>query len=388
MKSILILALCAVTVSTVGSAIQAQSPEYTRPIMPCPSCGGGGGSTGGGGGGVGGTNPTPVTSWGSFTSPSTSGSHFSAGGTSQREGLSTAVEGGTLYLARTDTNIVDSGGDAAVFVSTSSTGIGYGIDYGRQVVTDNGVSALAASNPALAVDGIAGGNLYLAWIDGYGALHYVVSSRSPNGSELVDWGQQSYSFIPVNGSQAVPLIYSPSIAVLGNTVYISALSGADRSLWLGRFPVGQPYNITWSNFPADTDIGMSPGLGVFNNTLYIAFPANDNSHNLYYYTTTDGQNLTFQTGAGGDQSSTTPSLVAYKGLLYMAFRTNDGDHKFIYKYSSDGINWSGSISLSGVAMGGPPSLADGTSLTSDPGHLINSFVANDPSLYLYSGESN
>ena len=105
---------------------------------------------------------------------------------------------------------------------------------------------------------------------------------------------------------------------------------------------------------------------VFNNTLYIAFPTNDNSHTLYYYTTTDGVTLTFHTNAAGDQSSTSPSMLAFQGRLYMAFRTNDGDHKFIYKSSTDGINWTGSHSPSGVTMGGPPSPADGTTLISDP----------------------
>jgi hypothetical protein len=115
-----------------------------------------------------------------------------------------------------------------------------------------------------------------------------------------------------------------------------------------------------TNFPGKT-FGFSPALAEFNGQLYIAIQANDNSHNIYYWTTTDGQNLTFRVSTKSDQTSTTPSLVVHNNILYLGFRADDGGHAFLYKYSSDGLNWTGA-NQGGVAMGGPPALIDATGL--------------------------
>jgi hypothetical protein len=162
---------------------------------------------------------------------------------------------------------------------------------------------------------------------------------------------------------------------------------SDRILWIGQFAASGAPNGSMSGYSQFNNIGMSPGLGSLNNTIYVGYPTNDNSHSLYYLSSTDGYNFNFSSAASGDSSSTTPALQGFQNCLYMAFRTNDGDHKFIYKYSPDGVNWTGSTSLSNVRMGGPPSLADGTTLTSDPNKLVATIVANDSSYYLYGGQS-
>jgi hypothetical protein len=283
-----------------------------------------------------------------------------------------------LWVAYTSGDSTLSG---SLRISQASTGIGYGLSTGAQVDI-SGTPVYSFNNPALTSDGT---YLFLAYTDTNGYFQLLQSNANPGNTGTLSWNYVG-QFAPSGGS----FIYSPSLAVLniGGTPYLMmSETGTDRSLWLGEYPINGYFpGATWTN-TIGANIGMAPGLGVFNNVLYIAFPTNDNSHNLYYYTTTDGVTLSFYTTAAGDQSSTSAAMLAFQGHLYMAFRTNDGDHKFIYKSSTDGVNWTGSHSLSGVTMGGPPALADGTSLISDPGHLICNFVANDPSLYLYGGES-
>ncbi|WP_158787521.1 hypothetical protein [Granulicella sp. L46] len=313
-----------------------------------------------------------VTSFGSFTSSSTSGSQFHLGGTSEREGVGSVVLNDQLYVAYTGSNGTE-------YLTSATTGVGYSLLAGTQVQINGGTFA-SDNNPALATDGT---YLFLAYMDTSGHFNLLRSPANPYGTTFT-WTAVG-TFDPPSES----FIYSPSLAVMSvggvSTLFMSGV-GSDRSLWLGQYPIGGSWtSASWTN-TTGTDIGMSPGLGVFNGTLYIAFPTNGNSHDIYYYTTTGNGVLTYNTGADGDSSSTSISVLAYQGYLYFAFRTNDGDHKFIIKHSSNGTSWSGSKSFSD-AMAGPPSLADGTTLTGDPGHLICNYVGNNSSYYLFGGES-
>jgi hypothetical protein len=320
-----------------------------------------------------------VTNWTSFTSFSQSGPQEHLSGTSGRQGVGSVVMNNLLWVAF---NSGDSIPSDSLRVTFTNTGIGFGLSTGAQVIV-NGSAVTSFNNPSLTSDGQF---LYLGYTDTNGIFQLLRSSQNPGFNGVLTWTSLG-QFAPNGGS----FINSPSLAVLtiGITQYVMiSETGTDRSLWLGKMQTGGSLSgATWTN-TLGANIGMAPGLGVFNNTLYIAFPTNDNSHALFYYTTTDGVTVSsINTNASGDQSSTSAAMLGFQGHLYMAFRTNDGDHKFIYKSSTDGINWTGSRSLSGVTMGGPPALADGSTLTSDPGHLIADFVANDSTLYLYGGES-
>jgi hypothetical protein len=319
-----------------------------------------------------------VTNWTSFTSFSQSGSQEHLSGTSGRQGVGSVVLQNLLWVAFSSGDITPIG---SIRVTFAATGIGFGLSTGSQVIV-NGSPVVTFNNPSLTSDGTF---LYLGYTDTNGIFQLLRSNANPATFGVLTWSSVG-QFAPNGGS----FIGSPSLAVLNVGGVLNLMiseTGTDRSLWLGKFPIGGFFpGTTWTN-TLGANLGMSPGLGVFNNALYIAFPTNDNSHALFYYTTADGVTLTFHTNASGDQSSTSAAMLAFQGHLYMAFRTNDGDHKFIYKSSTDGVNWTGSRSISGVTMGGPPALADGTTLTSDPGHLIANFVANDPTLYLFGGES-
>lgn len=317
-----------------------------------------------------------------FTSPSTSGSQFHAGGTSEREGVGSVVAGGLNWIVASDRTLPDGNGNYALRLFENSTGIGYGITALNYIVDNNGTQLYAASNPALTSDGAF---LFLSWVDASGILHWVRSQTTVTSGNIL-WGA-------VNSFQAsLPFIYSPSLTtftVNGAIQVVTSAITSDRTLWVGQFAAANATpGSSLINYPQFNNIGMAPGLGTYNNTIYLGYPTNANSHALYYLTSSDGSNFSLSSAASGDSSSTSTALQSFNNCLYMAFRTNDGDHKFIYKYSPDGVNWTGSTSLSNVRMGGPPSLADGTTLVSDPNKLVATIVANDSTYYLYGGESN
>lgn len=317
-----------------------------------------------------------------FTSPSISGPQFHAGGTSQREGVGSVVAGGLNWIVASDRTISDGNGNFALRLFQNSTGIGYGISALNYIVDSSGNQLYAQSNPALTSDGQF---LFLSWVTSNGILHWVKSQTTVNSGNII-WGA-------VNNFQAgLPFIYSPSLTtytVNGAVQVVTSAITSDRTLWVGQFAASNPTpGSSLANYPQFNNIGMAPGLGSFNNTIYLGYPTNASNHALYYLTSSDGVNFNLSAAASNDASSTSAALQSFHNCLYMAFRTNDGDHKFIYKYSPDGSNWSNSASLSNVRMGGPPSLADGTTLVSDPNKLVGTIVANDSSYYLYGGESN
>lgn len=310
-----------------------------------------------------------------FSSP-TSTSSFSVGGNSQREGVSgTVFTDGWLYVAYTGRN-TDGYGNAPVYVSLTNGGDASYIYSGWQATLSGPQTIAAADNPAIVNYG---GRLVMAYTDSFGSVNLVAStSVDHSAAPPVNWGSTIAS-IPLSGADG-----SPSLAVhsINGTPYLflAARNAADHSLSLVQFDLN--LNIVHSmNCPTCT-LGFSPALGEFQGKLYIAIQANDNSHNIYYWTTTDGQNLTFLVSTKSDQTSTTPSLAVHNGILYLGFRTNDGNHKFLYKYSYDGQNWSGGI-YGGVTMGGSPALIDATGLQADNGDLLNLFVANDSSYWLW-----
>lgn len=321
------------------------NPAATSPGVrqSLPSCGG----TGGGGTGGGGSTPSPTLNW----STSSQDSQTVVGGASGRNAVGAAVFQNSMYVAYTSTKTTDSSGNAPVYVGRNVAGGPNFQNAGVPLVTT------AASNPALA--NIEGTQLWMAVGSGTGGVYTYYSvdgshwtsgpscgtnfQGSPTIAEFTHNGlhyiyvalQNNYNFNPRNAAQALALCVIP-------------------------YSASQSYSITPTVTYFNTAVGFVPGMVQYTPpngvpTLYIAYPTQANSHNLYYYTTTDGVSFTYSSAAAGDQSSTTPSLAVHNGYLYMAFRTNDGDHKFIWKYSTDGSTWSQSYT-NGSAMAGAPAL--------------------------------
>ena len=82
----------------------------------------------------------------------------------------------------------------------------------------------------------------------------------------------------------------------------------------------------------------APALASINNTMYVAFKANDSSNRLFFDTSSDGVNLkgaqvVYANDTGYPNPAITmgsdPAIVAFGGALYTAFKSATSDYLFI-----------------------------------------------------------
>lgn len=88
--------------------------------------------------------------------------------------------------------------------------------------------------------------------------------------------------------------------------------------------------------------GTSPSMAVFNGEIYIAYQANDGSHNTMITTSSDGVNFSTPVRYSFLQthSATGPVIITWNGKLWLAYTGVDG---YVYLgSSSNGINFYGS----------------------------------------------
>ncbi len=208
------------------------------------------------------------------------------GGESGRPGVGAANWNGSLWVAYLGTSTVDQAGDFYVYTAYNSGGINFGNK--SQVISGNPDQTVAAlGNPSLLVYN---GSLYLFYNDAYGNANYIYTSDGVNWSEV-------YS---INTGYFIDA--SQSAVVYNGLIYVGFRNHADYSLILAT--INSSNNTGWTNYPS-IGLNFNPGLAVFNNELYIALTTDANSHNMYYFTTTDGVNLTGPfTGTATNQSST------------------------------------------------------------------------------------
>ena len=289
------------------------------------------------------------------------------GGESGRPGVGAANWNGSLWVAYLGTSTVDQAGDFYVYTAYNSGGINFGNK--SQVISGNPDQTVAAlGNPSLLVYN---GSLYLFYNDAYGNANYIYTSDGVNWSEV-------YS---INTGYFIDA--SQSAVVYNGLIYVGFRNHADYSLILAT--INSSNNTGWTNYPS-IGLNFNPGLAVFNNELYIALTTDANSHNMYYFTTTDGVNLTGPfTGTATNQSSTAPSLAVFNNVLYLGFRSNNSKDNFWYMYSTDGVNWSSSINAN-VGIGGNPILAVAPNLPGPYNGDIFFFWASEssPDFYLCS----
>jgi len=131
---------------------------------------------------------------------------------------------------------------------------------------------------------------------------------------------------------------------------------------------------------ANITIGSTPSLAVLNNTLYVAFQANDAGHELWIGQSTDGVNFSVAEDSN-DQTGSAPSLTEFNGSLYLGFISNDTRNTLYVASSATGI-FPAAIAYTNITMGTPPSLASAN------GVLYISFQANDSSHKLFVTASN
>jgi len=185
---------------------------------------------------------------------------------------------------------------------------------------------------------------------------------------------------------------SPSFAVFYGYLYM--VYEAFGTLHMQRSADGY-------NWEGNTSLGSSfessdhASLAVFNNTLYLAFTAEDNKVIVTPATTDSSSDLglTFDSSnsinAGGNTSAPGPTLAVYDGELYLFFAADNNTRTVLYTTSSDGSTWSGSSILT-TSSGNNATTGYSMGVAVDGDNLLVSFIGygnNDVNVATYNGTS-
>jgi hypothetical protein len=143
----------------------------------------------------------------------------------------------------------------------------------------------------------------------------------------------------------------PAIAVFNNKLYVAYVAPDDTGrLYVTASSIDSvwPTNGTFTYLSAlmDTQNGTSiaPVLAVYNNTLYLVYVA-DYSYQLMIASSSDGTKWSTPTPVPNVYIEKTPSLAVYNNQLYVAYVGPKTDGK-MYINSYNGANWSGAIQVS------------------------------------------
>lgn len=288
-------------------------------------------------------------------------------GVSTRETPAAAVFNTEMYVAYTSTSVADSYGNKYLYVGhgtgQSYSGFGY----------INPSSGLAASNanPSMVTFK---SNLYLAFNSAGASGTESANIVSFNGTS---WG--AVTGLPIAASVG----FSPSLATDGTYLYVGLMDAATRTMTLCKSSTGTSFTCTNFASALPTQMGYNPGLAYFNGVLYAGWVTNANSHDMYYYTSTNqGASWSTSSALDGSQSSCAPHLGVHGSYLWYDVRTNDDSHKFSQRNSSNGSSW-GSGSDAHINMGGEPGVVDGAGLAIYGGYFYLFYSSDDGTNTLY-----
>ena len=239
------------------------------------------------------------------------GHAFSGDSYGGRQGPAATAFGNSVYVAYTSTSPNGSGYNAINNVYFGSNG-----NFSQVVATNS--SVVSNVNPALvtvpgsfanlssaqsmilAVGTGAGGGFYSGPVD---LLYY-----NPNSLEWTSFASPN-SGANLNYPNAV---FSPSLSydAVAKILYLGYANVNDNTLVLCKTSnVSTPLNCNL--LPGSGGMNFNPGMAVFNNTLYIAFESQANSHDLELYTSTDqGQSIQANNGLGSAQDQDQTSVGA------------------------------------------------------------------------------
>lgn len=293
-------------------------------------------------------------------------SPIQVGGQSGRGGVGAAVFNGKLYIAYTD-NL--SNGNLWLTYQTSPTTYAVPV----LVTVPSSQNVQSAMNPSLAVYN---NRLWIVWVSSQ-VLNYTSTADGINFNLGTHWA-------PV-GSCGIGgiLLDSPNLTTFGSKLYIgfrTTSSTLGICTLTSTDPTLTDLAISTTDYP-NFSLGESPGLGVFNGNLFVAYKDTSGSNYIYLAQSYNGVNFSLNTGATGSHTSSAPSIAVYNGVLYIGFRQNSSGDRFYYTYSLDGVNFSGPIEVHWT-MGGPPALIVGPDLK-----LYNIFRQNDSGHYLFTAST-
>jgi hypothetical protein len=186
----------------------------------------------------------------------------------------------------------------------------------------------------------------------------VMTCSSPDG---VQWTNSTQVGQLSSGTPGLALFnFSLWVAFVADNATNDLLtcSSADGVHWTRQSLVGQT-----SKF--------SPTLIVFSRSLWLVFVANDDSNKILICSSPDGQHWTAATPVG-QTTNAPPSLTVFNNKLWMAFIANNDSRQILVCSSADGRNWTVGTLVAQLSKTAP-------SLTLFDNKLWLSFVANNAS---------
>jgi hypothetical protein len=346
-----------------GTTVYGQS--NAAPLVIPNLCPPGGCSVGGGGGGGG--TPNYNLKWGA--SPVVTG--VGIGGQAGRQAPAAAPFLGQEYVAFTSANDPepnDQFHDMYVYIANLQ-------NFNFQRLIPQSGTVFSDVNPALHTSRV-DGRLYLA----------INSQQNPANNNggftdlFVNANGAGFTIAPFQTTAPFPFTdNSPSLTSSSQYLFLGARNAVDHTLTLCRFDINN--NSTCTNFPGSRAMNFNPAMAYYNNTLYIGYEEQDNTHALRIFTSTDnGQTIsegTNITNVNEDTTSTAPTFgiltnnTTHLPVLYIGFRTNDSGQSFLYRYSTDGINFA-IRQGTGEQMEGSPTFSLDTT-----GSLLYNFYGSD-----------
>jgi hypothetical protein len=226
-------------------------------------------------------------------------------------------------------------------------------------------------------------NLWAAFIADNGSNNILAASLAEGGA----WTPS----VPIN--QTSP--FTPSLALFNGSLYVAFITNDVDSA------TGVPSNriflcstrdgVSWSDATFFNQYSKcSPSLAVWNDSLHIAFVANNSSNTLLVYHSSNPEDPTSwaATVATNQTSANAPSLAAYgpsgqTGELYLAFVAANGSEDIFVTSIAAGGSWS-TATVTGQSCHFSPSLA----VLGETLYLVFAAANGSKDLYLCSRNAN
>ena len=206
--------------------------------------------------------------------------------------------------------------------------------------------------------------------------------NDPGGS-----GPQDNFASPALEQQNIVMGTKPGLTSFNNSVYV-AFQANDPSDQL--FVASSPSGLTFPNATPYSNLvpGSAPALAVLNGKLFIAFQANDASNQLFVTSSSTGTNFPNATPYGNIILGSAPAMTVFQNKLWIAFQANDASNHLFLTSSSDGVNWPDAHDIANpggvtpqIEIGSAPALQVFNS------KLYVAYRANDPSNTLFIASS-
>lgn len=216
--------------------------------------------------------------------------------------------------------------------------------------------AMTAGTPSDATDDAVQANIVAA---GYGGSSNPTNGEAGNYTGPSDPngpGPQD-GFVPPAAEQANDFMGSkPAMAFFEGRDYVAfQANNSSHNLFVTSTTSGTPYPAA-TGYP-NIQIGSAPAMTEFRHQLYVAFQADNSSHNLFVTSSPTGTNFPNATGHPNIQIGSAPAMVEFRHQLLVAFQGNESGHHLFTTASSDGQTFPTATQIPNVQIGSAPAMA-------------------------------